>query len=156
MRLRTRIMTLLMAFALTPIALAQSDMTAAADGQYVPRLGDIMNAIQTRHMKLWFAGKSSNWGLAAYELGQLKAGLVEAASMYTGIPATNVNTMGEPVQSISDAIEARDGRRFSKAVDELTAGCNACHRSMERDYIVIRVPDISPFSDQVFAPQNKH
>jgi hypothetical protein len=148
-------MALLLACALTPVAYAQSGTNAAADTEYVPRLGDIMTAIQTRHMKLWFAGKSLNWGLAAYELGQIKAGLVEAASMYTGIPAANVNTMGDPVQSISDAIEARDSRRFSRAVGELTAGCNACHQSMGHGYIVMRVPDASPFSDQVFAPQDK-
>src|SRR5207237_9639002 len=34
----------------------------------VPLLGDIMNAVQTRHMKLWFAGKAFNWELATYEL----------------------------------------------------------------------------------------
>ena len=27
-----------------------------------------MNAVQTRHMKLWFAGKAFNWELATYEL----------------------------------------------------------------------------------------
>lgn len=145
----------LLACSLMPFAIAQPSMKALTSDQYVPRLGDIMNAVQLRHMKLWFAGKSLNWGLATYELGQLRAGLTEAASMYSGIPATNVNTMGDPIQAISDAIEARDGRKFSKAFGELTNGCNACHQSMGRGYVVMRVPDASPFNDQVFAPQGK-
>src|SRR6266576_7134289 len=119
MRLRGWIIALTVC-ALTPFALAQSGINAATSEQYVPRLGDIMNAAQLRHMKLWFAGKALNWELAAYELGQLKAGLVEAASLYSGIPVTNVSTRAEPVQSISDAITARDGRRFSNAIGELT------------------------------------
>lgn len=155
MKLRRWTMALLLAGALAPVAYAQSGIIAPPDTQYVPRLGDIMAAIQTRHIKLWFAGKSLNWPLAAYQLDQLKAGLVEAASMYTGIPASNVNTMGDPVQSIADAIAAKDSRRFSRAVGELTAGCNACHQSMGHGYIVMRMPDASPFSDQVFAPQDK-
>ncbi len=155
MRLRGWIIALTVC-ALTPFALAQSGINAATGEQYVPRLGDIMNAAQLRHMKLWFAGKALNWELAAYELGQLKASLVEAASLYSGIPVTSVSTMAEPVQSISDAITARDGRRFSNAIGELTNGCNACHQSMERGYIVMRIPDASPFSNQLFAPQGKH
>ena len=107
----------------------QSNLNATTNNeQYVPRLGDIMNAVQSRHIKLWFAGKARNWELAAYELRQLKAGLVEAAVLYEGIPVTNVTTMAKPVQSISDAIEAKDGKRFAKAVGELTDGCNACHQ----------------------------
>lgn len=137
---------------LVPFAIAQPSINPAGD-QYVPRLGDIMNSVQLRHMKLWFAGKSLNWGLAAFELDQLRASLTEAASMYSGIPATNVNTMGDPIQAISKAIQARDGRKFSKAFGEMTDGCNACHRSMGRGFIVMQVPDASPFGDQVFTPK---
>jgi hypothetical protein len=33
-------------------------MDSASNEQYQPRLGDIMSAVQLRHMKLWFAGKA--------------------------------------------------------------------------------------------------
>jgi hypothetical protein len=112
-----------------------------------------MNAVQSRHIKLWFAGKARNWELATYELVLLKAGLLEAAVLYEGIPVTNVTTMKAPVDSISAAIEARDGSQFAKAVGELTDGCNACHKSMGRAFILMRVPSEQPFSDQSFAPQ---
>jgi hypothetical protein len=156
MKLRGYILALLLVCSLTPLAIAQSGMNTPMTEQYVPRLGDIMNAIQSRHMKLWFAGKALNWELAAYELRQLESGLMEAATLYPGIPATNVTTMAKPAQSVADAIEAKDSRRFVKAVGEFTDGCNACHQSIERGFIVMRVPTEQPFSNQVFPPQAKH
>jgi hypothetical protein len=155
MKLRGSILALLMLCALTPAAIAQSKSQATSGEQYVPRLGDIMNTVQTRHIKLWLAFKAQNWELAAYELRQFKAGLLEAAVLYEGIPVTNVTTMTAPVQATADAIEARDGRRFAKAFGELTAGCNACHKSMGRDFIAIQAPTASPFGNQSFALPKK-
>ena len=43
-----------------------------AGESYVPGLGNIMEAIQWRHIKLAYAGKSANWELARYELGQMQ------------------------------------------------------------------------------------
>ncbi len=136
-----------------PVAVAQFDSRASAAEQYVPQLGDLMNAAQSRHMKLYFAGKAQNWELAAYELERLKATLVEAAVLYGGIPVTNVTTMAAPLQAVQDAIEAKDSRKFAGAVGGLTDGCNACHQSMNRAFIVIRQPTEQPFGNQVFAPQ---
>ena len=156
MKSRGYIVALLMLCALTPSAIAQSDLDASkTNEQYVPRLGDIMNSVQSRHIKLWFAGKAGNWEFATYELRQLKAGLLEAAVRYEGIPVSNVTTMSKPVQSIADAVAARDGKRFTSAVGELTDGCNACHRQMQRGFIVIQMPTAQPFSDQSFAPPGK-
>jgi len=134
------------------LAAAQTGVNLPPSQPYVPRLGDIMNAAQIRHMKLWFAGKSANWELAAYEVHQLKASLVEAATLYEGIPVTNVTTMAQPVQAVTDAIEAKDSKKFLKAYGDLTSGCNACHQSIGRGFVVMRAPDLSPFSDQQFAP----
>lgn len=153
MNLRGCSTALLMVGSMTPVAIAQSGVNGAANEG--PRLGDIMNAAQSQHMKLWFAGKSLNWALASYELRQLKASLVEAASLYPGIPVTNVTTMAQPVQSTANAVGARDTKRFAKAVGELTDGCNACHQSMGLSYIVMQVPTVSPFSNQLFRPQSK-
>ena len=155
MKLRGMIIALLTVGALAPAAVAQSNLQPTTGEQYVPRLGDIMNAVQTRHIKLRLAGRAANWDLAAYQLRQLKAGLLEAAVLYEGIPVSNVTTMAAPVQSIADAIAAKDSQRFTKAAGELTDGCNACHKSMGRGFIVIQTPTASPFGDQSFAPQKK-
>jgi len=151
MKLRQLIVVLACAWPLA--AAAQTGVNVPPSSPYVPRLGDIMNAVQIRHMKLWFAGKSANWELAAYEARQLKAGLVEAASFYEGIPVTNVTTMAQPVSAVADAIDAKDGGKFAKAYNDLTNGCNSCHQSIGRGYIVMRVPDASPFGDQQFVPR---
>ena len=73
MKLRGYVATLLAFCSLTSLAVAQGRMNTLTTEQYVPRLGDIMNAVQSRHMKLWFAGKALNWELAAYELGQIES-----------------------------------------------------------------------------------
>lgn len=137
-------------------AVAAQDLKSPSADQYVPRLGDIMSAAQARHQKLWLAGKAQNWELAAYELRQLKASLVEAAVFYSGIPIGNVATLEPSLQSMSDAIDAKDGRKFAKGLGELTEGCNACHRSLKRSFVVIKVPgEQLPFANQQFAPAGK-
>ncbi len=137
------------------VASAQSRIVPPANEQYVPRLGDIMNTAQSRHMKLWFAGKARNWKLANYELRQLKASLVEAASLYPDLPVTSVTTMATPVEAVGEAIVAGDGARFAKTFGELTTACNGCHQSIARGFIVMRVPEASPFGNQVFPPRGK-
>ncbi|MBI5262860.1 MAG: hypothetical protein HY852_13690 [Bradyrhizobium sp.] len=157
MKLRGWMIGTLMLGASVPLALAQSDMrspSSSSSEQYVPRLGDIMSGVQARHVKLWFAGKAQNWGLAEFELRQLKAGLTEAALLYSGIPVTNVTTLDGPLTDVSDAISAKDGRKFAKAMSGLTDGCNGCHQSMGRGFIAIRIPtQQQPFGNQQFAPQ---
>ncbi|CAL77186.1 conserved hypothetical protein; putative signal peptide [Bradyrhizobium sp. ORS 278] len=138
----------------TALSLAVAPAPSNAD-QYLPRLGDIMNLVQVRHAKLWFAGQAKNWDLAAYELAQLKQSLADAASFYAGLPVDNVTTLSQPIQSISDSIAAKDGKRFASAVTELTSGCNACHATMERGFVAIRIPTDKPFGNQDFRPKGR-
>ncbi|NPU14648.1 MULTISPECIES: hypothetical protein [Bradyrhizobium] len=142
------------ALACSVVSLAATPSRSNAD-QYLPRLGDIMNLIQVRHAKLWFAGQAKNWDLAGYELAQLKQSLTDAAIFYSGLPVNNVTTLSQPIQSISDAIAAKDGKRFASAVTELTSGCNACHATMDRGYVAIRIPTDKPFGNQDFRPQGR-
>lgn len=129
---------------LAPLAVAQQDT-------YRPPLGDIMGAIQSRHIKLWFAGKLGNWDLATYEVGEIKASLENAADLYRGIPAELITNTADPILAIAEAVQAKDGAAFAKAYSDLTAACNACHQGIGRGFIVIQVPTTSPFSDQSFA-----
>ena len=89
-----------------------------------------MIAKRWRHIKLWFAGKQRNWNLTAYELAQIRASLAQAATLYSGIPVSDVAIMARPIQSIDNAIQSKDSAGFVKAFNELTAGCNACHREI--------------------------
>lgn len=149
------ILAAVLACASVPLTPAQFGSAAWAGEDYVPQLGDIMNAAQTRHIKLYFAGKAQNWDLADYELQKLQTNLAEAAMLYEGIPVNNVTKMVEPLKAIADAIKAKDVRRFGTTITELTAECNACHQSMNRGFIAIRLPTAQPFADQIFAPPGK-
>ena len=56
---------------------AQSSINEA----YVPRLGDIMIAVQLRHIKLWLPAKQAIGRLQLMSLRQLRAGLQEASAV---------------------------------------------------------------------------
>ena len=73
--------------------------------------------------------------------------------MYSGIPISNVTTLAERLQAIDDAIEAKNGQRFAQASDELTGGCNECHQSLGRPFIVMKQPSDRPFGNQQFTPR---
>ncbi|WP_445217059.1 hypothetical protein ACKWRH_33855 [Bradyrhizobium sp. Pa8] len=149
------------AFAISALAgtaaTAQSDFQPSTTvRQYAPRLVELMSSAQLQHLKLWFAGKSKNWELAAYELRQLTDSLTQAAILYPGIPVSNVTTMEEPLLSIADAIETRDGRKFAASMRGLTDGCNACHTSLGRSFIAMAIPtDQEPPANQIFSPSRK-
>ena len=51
---------------LIPFAITKSEAQGNDNERHILRLADIMSGTQLRHMKLWFAGQSSNWELAAY------------------------------------------------------------------------------------------
>ena len=143
----------LAAIAIVIAGLASPLLVAAQTPQKnLPRLADIMSAIQFRHLKLWTAGQQQNWELAGYELELVKTGLTEAITFYTDIPVTNVTMIDAPLKSIDSAIAARSSAGFARAFNQLTAGCNACHQSVGRGYIAITAPATSPFSNQSFSP----
>ncbi|PZA09773.1 hypothetical protein DNX69_20690 [Rhodopseudomonas palustris] len=119
------------------------------------RLADLMQGAQVGHIKLWFAGKAGNWGLATYQTKQLKTRLEDAAALYQSLPVNDVTTMAKPLDAISAAIAAKDGRQFARAYDELTAGCNSCHQSVKLGFVAIRRPNANPFSDQEFGAGKK-
>jgi hypothetical protein len=115
---------------------------------YVPGLGDIMQAIQWRHIKLSYAGKLGNWGFAGYELSQILESLGNAARLYENIPIEKIEMVGQPLIALSDAIKAKSGPRFTRAFADLTETCNSCHAAAQVGFITIQVPTASPFSDQ--------
>lgn len=133
---------------------ATADIGSLANRDYVPQLGDLMNAAQVRHIKLVLAGKAQNWELAAYELERLGQSLADAAVLYSGIPVDDITTMTKPLAAVNDAIGAKDGKRFIAAAGELTEKCNSCHQTMNRAFILMRLPTDQPFGNQIFQRQN--
>ncbi len=147
--------------AVTAIAPASSDdvpfaappprVAGQPDAPVLASLGDLMGFVQMRHIKLWYAGKSENWGLARYELAQLEDTLSRAAMRYVNIPVEYIMKAGKPLGEMRDAAAAKDAGKFIRGYAELTAACNACHTAGEVGFIHIQPPTASPYSDQAFG-----
>jgi hypothetical protein len=114
-------------------------------------LGEIMTLQQLRHIKLWFAGHGGNWPLADYELDELDEGFDDIGKI-VGSDLVD-KQVGAPVKALEKAVEDKNRTAFDAAFDQLSAGCNSCHRSLDRKFIVIQRPTSLPYSNQNFAPQ---
>ncbi len=132
-----------------PSAKAQDGQPGAEAGG--PGLSEIMVLQQMRHIKLWFAGRAGNWPLADYEIGELKEGFGDMTKLLGGeIVAQHV---GAPIAAIEKSIDAKDRAAFTAAFDKLSAGCNACHHTLDHAFIAIQRPTSLPYSNQSFSPQ---
>lgn len=154
--MRSRMLAVMACAAAMLISFAAAQAPGGSSSpNYIPHLGDIMGATQLRHFKLSFAGKLRNWDLAAYELEQIVESFQDAATLYPGIPVTDMTIVADPVRRLREAIEKKDSQKFSAAFNELTVACNGCHQAIGRGFILIQVPTSSPFSNQIFEPAAK-
>jgi hypothetical protein len=124
--------------------------TSSGEGNEI-NIGDVMGFQQQRHLKLWFAGRAGNWPLAEYEIDKLKDGFADIDKLIGG--GTVDNAVGAPIAALEKAIESKNKDAFVRAFDQLTAGCNSCHRTLDHAFIVIQRPEASPFGNQTFAPK---
>jgi hypothetical protein len=131
----------------------------AAPVPFQPRMAPLMSMlIQPRHLKLGLAGQAENWPLAAYMLKELKQGfavVAKAVPRFRGAPVAPMieQAVDQPLTVIDYAIRLRFAAQFKDGYGQLTAGCNACHTATEHPFVVIKMPDASPFADQDFAPK---
>jgi hypothetical protein len=126
-------------------------------GFYEPGLGDLMHALQLRHAKLWFAGASANWELAAFELHEIEENLARVGQWHANsediamAPAIKAYTQAGRY-ALEQSIGRREGAAFTAAFDRFTQGCNDCHRASKHGFIVIERPRMEPYSNQRWAP----
>jgi hypothetical protein len=119
----------------------------------VAGLGEIMTLQQLRHIKLWFAGRGGNWALADYEVGELNEGFEDVEKLLGGDIVDKM--IGAPMKALQKAVDDKNRSAFIAAYDNLSAGCNNCHRTLDHGFIAIKRPSVLPYSDQSFAPQKK-
>ena len=118
---------------------------------YKPGLGEFMSSIQIHHAKLWFAGENQNWPLANFEMGEIKESLEDISTYCADRPETQKISMINPaLDSISNAIQAKNPQLFKSGFILLTATCNNCHQATQHAFNVIKIPDNPPFSNQDF------
>jgi hypothetical protein len=132
------------------VSVASAQETSSGEGNEI-NIGDVMGLQQQRHLKLWFAGRAGNWPLAEYEIDKLKDGFADIDKLIGG--GTVDNAVGAPIAALEKAIESKNKDAFVRAFDQLTAGCNSCHRTLDHAFIVIQRPEVSPFGNQTFAPK---
>lgn len=125
---------------------------------FVPGLGEIMAQTATRHAKLWFAGQTQNWALAAYEVDELKEGFEDAGKYHPThknivqpIPELIAKTMDQPLAAVDQAIKDKNQPAFVEQYDKLTAACNACHQGSDFGFNVVTRPSFNPFANQAFG-----
>lgn len=119
--------------------------------EHLPPLGEIMSLQQMRHIKLWFAGNAANWPLADYEIGELGEGFNDVRKL-VGNDIVDQH-VGKPIEALQKAIDDKNRKAFIAAFDNLSAGCNACHKTLDHAFISIQRPAMLPYSDQNFVPQ---
>ncbi|MBV8792557.1 MAG: hypothetical protein JO205_05075 [Pseudolabrys sp.] len=127
---------------------------------YVPGIEQFMNVIQTEHTKLWFAAQAKNWDLAAYNLGEIKELLGDVQDLYPKFKSLPFADMTDavvtgPIGELEKAVDAKDGKKFAAAYDNLVTACNGCHEGTQMGFVVIQRPTVNQFSNQNFARKKK-
>lgn len=120
---------------------------------YTPGLGDLMNSLQLRHAKLWFAGRAENWELAAFESHEIHENLQRIARWHAdndALPmAPSIKAyMNTSQYALDQSIVQRNPKAFEAAFDQLTESCNRCHRAAKHEFIVIGRPKADPVGNQ--------
>src|ERR1700722_5240509 len=133
------------------VALLAVPAASAQDSPAGPGLGEIMTLQKLRHIKLWFAGRTGICPLTDYEMDQLNEGFQDVNKFVGG--DTVDKAIGAPMQALQKIIDDKNRAAFTSAFDQLTAGCNSCHRTLDHGFIAIQRPTSLPYSNQNFAPQ---
>jgi hypothetical protein len=118
---------------------------------YKPGFGELMLNVQIHHAKLWYAGKNSNWPLAAYEESLIRSAFKKINTYHADDPATKATGMiSLPLDSIDVSIRQKDAASFKRSFTFLTATCNNCHQVTKHGFNVIGVPVAEPIGNQVY------
>ncbi|MEN9707652.1 MAG: hypothetical protein RIQ68_60 [Pseudomonadota bacterium] len=114
-------------------------------------LSDLMSLAQSRHIKLWQAGKANHYELVTYEANKLSESLFRAAALYSNIPVPLVKAADEALMRISASADKRNGAEFQNAFRDLTKACNDCHQAAGIAFVKIKTPTASLFTNQDFT-----
>lgn len=121
---------------------------------YKPGFGDFMGSIQKHHSKLWFAGQYENWNLADFEVHEIMETIEDIEIFQKGRKETElIGMIIPPLDSIRKAIDQKNLTQFKSSFAVLTNTCNQCHQATEMEFNVVKIPEVSAFSNQDFEPK---
>ena len=124
---------------------------------FVPGFGELMDGIQLRHAKLWFAGVNANWALAGFLVDEITEDF-DDVMVYRptykreSIVETTQLLLAEPLQNLFNAVVNQDRKQFERAFDSLSQACNACHAQIGIPFVVIQRPTAPPLTNQQYSP----
>ncbi|MEO8147918.1 MAG: hypothetical protein ABI723_09795 [Bacteroidia bacterium] len=118
---------------------------------YKPGFGEFMSSIQTHHAKLWFAGQNENWKLADFEVREIIEAVENIQKYQTERKESKEISVINPVlNDVSNAIQQKNPAMFKNSFISLTNACNNCHRAVDFEFNVVKIPDVESFSNQDF------
>jgi hypothetical protein len=125
----------------------------ALDVSSSPGLGEFMTTMQLHMAKVWFAGKSSNWDLARYELDELRESMEAAQNLDATKNGVDISTVlaavnQTQISQLSEAVDKKNRSNFTHAYDEVLSACNGCHEESGHRFIEITRPTAPPVSNQ--------
>ena len=118
---------------------------------YKPGFGEIMSVVQAHHSKLYFAGIYKNWKLADFEVHEIMEAVENIKKYETERKESEYINMIEPyLDSVNVSIQKKNEANFKTNFIELTNRCNTCHKDTHFEFNVVKIPETSPFTNQVF------
>jgi len=130
------------------IAALKKEIAELKKSAYHPELGEQMLILQIRHARLWFAGQSQNWTLAAFELQEIKEAFDAVVEQNADHAIFQPQRLADilpamtkaPILALRDAIDHGSKAEFEKTFDGLSAACTGCHKAAGTDFLVIQRP----------------
>lgn len=112
-------------------------------------LGEMMGYMQRYADKLWHAGQAGNWELAQFYQGEIAETVEDISHAKVVKEGVEVSTMlrgmlPPVVDSVGQAVAARDPARFRSSYQTMVTTCNACHQGAKRPFIQVAVPTGQP------------
>jgi hypothetical protein len=118
---------------------------------YKPGFGEFMSAIQAHHAKLWFAGQNQNWKLADFEVHEIVEAIEDIQKFQTERKESqSIGMINPALDSVNNAIQQKNPALFKSSYTLLTNTCNNCHRAVDFEFNVVKIPENQPFSNQDF------
>jgi hypothetical protein len=109
-----------------------------------------MTSVAYHFNNLWFAGEHGNWPLAQFYFGETRSHLrwavriipVRKDAQGREVKLTEIlkSVENTPLKQVEEAIKAQDRTRFAKAYAFTLQSCYACHKTVAKPYLRLRIP----------------
>ena len=105
-----------------------------------PGLGTVMVEYGNRFVDVFFAAKGGNWGLAQYQLKEMRE-IQEVGEVTRPQKAPLLTSFEEGyLEPLEKAILAQEWSKFNGLYRDAIDGCNSCHVGTDHGFIRFKLP----------------